>query len=72
MPCASFIHPLDSYVDFDNNHINVIELDIFTVIIQWFSFQVLIFDRSVGRVVQLSVVEDYGLMLLRTAADNFR
>ena len=69
MPCASFIHPLDSYVDFENN---VIELDTFTVINQWFSLQVLIFDRSVGRVVQLSVVEDYGLMLLRTAADNFR
>ena len=69
MLCASFIHPLDSYVDFESN---VIELDTFTVIIQWFSLQVLIFDRSVGRVVQLSVVEDYGLMLLRTAADNFR
>ena len=69
MLCASFIHTLDSYVDLENN---VIELDTFTVTIQWFSSQVLIFDRSVGRVVQLSVVEDYGLMLLRTAADNFR
>ena len=56
-------------MDLENN---VIELDTFTVTIQWFSLQVLIFDRSVGRVVQLSVVEDYGLMLLRTAADNFR
>ena len=44
----------------------------FSISIQLFSLQVLIFDRSVGRVVQLSVVEDYGLMLLRTAADNFR
>ena len=36
------------------------------------ALQVLIFDRSVGRVVQLSVVEDYGLMLLRSAGDIFR
>ena len=60
---------LNSYVDMENN---VLEQVTFRIIIQLFSLQVLIFDRSVGRVVQLSVVEDYGLMLLRTAADNFR
>ena len=70
MLCDSFIHPLDSYVDIEYN---VLGLVTSSIIIQLFSaLQVLIFDRSVGRVVQLSVVEDYGLMLLRTAADNFR
>ena len=49
---------------------NVLGVVTFSIIIP--SSQVLIFDRSVGRVVQLSVVEDYGLMLRRTAADNFR
>ena len=57
-------------MDFENNVIGLVTFSIINI--QLFSSQVLIFDRSVGRVVQLSVVEDYGLMLLRTASDNFR